>query len=268
MPLVAGIPRIRPTTWPGSAGRLLRRTNPRVLLQQRGFDAPPILIGGCGRSGTTMLLAMLAAHPRIAAIPFETNLFARLLPEPFPAVSHRIACLRASLLVARQPHKPRARRWCEKTPGNVHALHRILDRFDDVRFVHIVRDGRDVVTSSHPMRPGPWVPVRRWVEDVSAGLRFEDDPRVYTVRYEDLVTEYEPTMRALLDWLGEPFSPEMRAYHEHTTVRRSNAWRSGARSVDARSVGRHEDPAHADHVSALLADPEAVALLERLGYGG
>ena len=28
----------------------------------------PILIGGCGRSGTTLLLSLLSAHPRIRAV--------------------------------------------------------------------------------------------------------------------------------------------------------------------------------------------------------
>jgi len=268
MSAAAGMPPIRPSHRIGSISRTLTQTRPQALMQQLRFDAPPILIGGCGRSGTTLLLSALGAHPRIAAISRETTLFARRRRHRFPSLTHRVMLLRASLMLAREPVKPEARRWCEKTPANVRVLDRILGRFDDVRFIHIVRDGRDVVTSSHPSRPGPWVPVRRWVEDVSAGLRYEDDPRVYTLRYEAFVSDYEPTMRALLGWLDEPFTPEMTAYHEHTTVKRSKAWGSRAREVHAASVGRWSDPRYADHVNELLADPEAVALLERLGYLG
>ncbi len=35
----------------------------------------PILIGGCGRSGTTLLTSILSSHPKIALIPHETGIF-------------------------------------------------------------------------------------------------------------------------------------------------------------------------------------------------
>ncbi len=35
----------------------------------------PIIIGGCGRSGTTLLLSILGSHPNIQAIKDETGLF-------------------------------------------------------------------------------------------------------------------------------------------------------------------------------------------------
>jgi hypothetical protein len=38
--------------------------------------------------------------------------------------------------------------------------------------------------------------------------------RFAVVRYEDLVTAPEPTMRALLEWLGEPWSDAVLAHHE------------------------------------------------------
>ena len=39
------------------------------------IDRRPILIGGCGRSGTTLLLAVLSCHPAIVAIDEETRAF-------------------------------------------------------------------------------------------------------------------------------------------------------------------------------------------------
>jgi hypothetical protein len=35
----------------------------------------PIIIGGCARSGTTLLLSVLSCHPNIYAIPDETYTF-------------------------------------------------------------------------------------------------------------------------------------------------------------------------------------------------
>lgn len=214
-----------------------------------------------------MLLSMLGAHPRIAAIPIETDLFARKRYAGIEAVTFHWRAAQAQLILAREPIKPDAHRWCEKTPRNVVCIEHIFRRFGDrVRFIHIIRDGRDVVTSSHPTHEGPYIPPARWVADVTAGLRYEGHPLVYTVRYEALVLDYEPTMRALLDWLGEPFTEEMRAYHEHTTVRVNSAWKGPVRPVSASSVGRWRDPRHAEQVRSLVDHPEAQALLVRLGY--
>jgi hypothetical protein len=147
------------------------------------------------------------------------------------------------------------------------ALHRILRDFgDDVRFVHIVRDGRDVVTSSHPDHGGDYVSLERWVSHVSAGLAFRDHPRVYTLRYEDLVTDYETAIRELLDWLEEPFCEEVAHYERHTSVRQSNAWFGGVRPISGSSVEKWRSGAHADVLAAFAADPRATALLRMVGY--
>lgn len=251
----------------GAVQRAATQTSPRALLHQMRFDAPPILIGGCGRSGTTMLLAMLGAHPQIAAIPTETTLFARRRKHRYPRLNHYLMRARAALVLSREPVKPDAHRWCEKTPPNIRFVERLFAHFGDVRFIHIVRDARDVVTSRHPHAEGPYVPVERWVADVSAGLAHRHDPRMYTLRYEDLVEDYEPTMRALLAWLEEPFTDEMASYHAHTSVKRNTALRGGkARPVSTSSVGRWRDPKFADDVATVMASPEAVAILKDLGY--
>ena len=39
------------------------------------MEASPLIIGGCGRSGTTLLLSVLSAHPKVLAIPHETEAF-------------------------------------------------------------------------------------------------------------------------------------------------------------------------------------------------
>ena len=44
-------------------------------IEKRRFTCPPVYIGGCGRSGTTLLLSILSAHKDIFACPRELNPF-------------------------------------------------------------------------------------------------------------------------------------------------------------------------------------------------
>ena len=44
-------------------------------IESKRFVNPPVYIGGCGRSGTTLLLSILSAHPEIFGCPRELNLF-------------------------------------------------------------------------------------------------------------------------------------------------------------------------------------------------
>ena len=41
--------------------------------RQRLSRMSPIVIGGCARSGTTLLLSVLSCHPNVYAIPVETQ---------------------------------------------------------------------------------------------------------------------------------------------------------------------------------------------------
>jgi len=159
------------------------------------FSRPPVVIAGCGRSGTTVLLSMLSAHHSIYAIPDETGLLCPTGYEETPDLSLQPDLFGLYRLLAGADLPPSCTRWCEKTPRNILYLKPILEFFGaDVRIIQIVRDGRDVVTSVHPSNNAAYhVTAGRWIGDVAAGLPYEKHESVLTVRYEDLVLEYERT---------------------------------------------------------------------------
>jgi hypothetical protein len=77
-----------------------------------------------------------------------------------------------------------------------------------VKFVHLVRDGRDVVLSKHPTYPDEYhVEPERWIRDVREGARFLSDPRVYTLRYEDLILDHDKALRGLCGYLELEVAP-------------------------------------------------------------
>jgi hypothetical protein len=100
----------------------------------------------------------------------------------------------------------------------------------------------------------------------AAGLRFEGHPQVLTVRYEDLVREYEAVLARICDFLGEPFHPAFLSYPDSATVKESGAWFGPARSLDQRSLERWRRLEHVHIVGRLLEIPDASKLLKHYRY--
>lgn len=198
----------------------------------------PIVLGGCGRSGTTLLRMMLDSHRRICCGP-ESSLFRRRaidadwLADRFGFPRAEVAAIRDAArsrpafiegfagLCMRKAGKAR---WAEKTPRNISRVGEIFRCFPEARFVHVLRDGRDVACSlrTHPRHKvvdgklvptGNWRPIagcaRRWVRDIEGSRRWWDDPRFHTVRYEDLVLDPRPALERVMAFVGEEWDEAM-----------------------------------------------------------
>lgn len=230
---------------------------------------PPIIIGGCGRSGTSLLLSVLSAHPSILAIPQETEAFC---PTAWSAEVDPNSPLKPEIIdehLASVEIPETATRWLEKSPKNVIFIRAILDHFKDrVRFINILRDGRDVVTSFHPTRrrEKPWVSPERWINDVSAGRPFDDHPQVFVIKYEDLILDFEPTMARLMDFLEEELHPHVLDWHLHATVRKHVAWSGEVKKIHPASIAKWQQEEYKQYAEDLLSHPEAVELLKHYGY--
>ncbi len=106
-------------------------------------------------------------------------------------------------------------RWAEKTPGHLRRVPLIRATFPDASIVRVVRDPRDVAMS---MTRVPFASDSLLVDlyacarkDRAAEPKVRRDPRLLTVRYEDLVTDPPAELRRICDFLGETFDPAMAA---------------------------------------------------------
>lgn len=207
----------------------------------------PIFIVGVPRSGTTLLAAMLNAHPRIAISP-ETFFFEWALrrtrselsrdadfdgfwrdytrSRPFAdlrldaeelrrrfraCTSHAFADLFAVILesYAGSVNKPRCG---EKTPRHYLYVDTILEWFPRARVAFVVRDPRAVAAS---LLLVPWASDDaeehgwRWRRSIELLTRFEADSRVIATRYEDLVSDPKTELARLCSHIGEPFDNGM-----------------------------------------------------------
>ncbi|MCS3672821.1 hypothetical protein GGP66_000225 [Salinibacter ruber] len=230
-----------------------------------------ILIGGCGRSGTTLVLSLLSAHPNIFCLPREMRAFCanayadeNITKDPEFRIDYVY-----SHLIDTNFSSTDAKRWCEKTPKNVYFAEQLMSYFgEDARFIHVVRDGRDVVTSEHPAAPGEyWVSPKRWVEDVSRGREASSHPQVKTIRYEDVVSSPLEVMESTCAFLDEQFTEAaFRAYPESSQFDDRGEWFGGTKEMHGRSVARWKNEEYQDVVSRLMNQSGAEELLEYYGY--
>jgi hypothetical protein len=112
----------------------------------------------------------------------------------------------------------------DKTPGYVRELGLLAELFSEARFVHIIRDGRDVILSLLEME---WAReqapegfdrlARFWGNNVMRGMdagRLLGPGRYHEVRYERLIDEPEPVLREVCEFLALAFEQQMLTYHE------------------------------------------------------
>jgi hypothetical protein len=109
-------------------------------------------------------------------------------------------------------HTPNGR-WLEKTPRHVNHIPTILRHFPDAQIINIVRDPRDVASS--PMRfqelgegaERRYLVINQgysWNTMVKAAKNLlPHEPRLMTIRYEDIIINPEAALERLMQFIGE-----------------------------------------------------------------
>ena len=106
-------------------------------------------------------------------------------------------------------------RWGDKRHGYWRHLGVLLALFPDAQIIHIVRDGRDCVSSLKRM---PWwrlsvvAAIVTWVQAIEVGRRAQRRLRpdqYHEIHYERLVAEPQPELEALCGFLSEDFDEAM-----------------------------------------------------------
>jgi len=224
---------------------------------RRSSSAPPPapFVVGATRSGTTLLRLMLDAHPGVA-IPSETHFIPELIsarekhgasPEQMLELltSHRrwgdftiepeeLAARWAALnqsdeltgpaavraffaLYADKQGNPGAR-WGDKTPGYIKNMREIQAYLPEARFIHLIRDGRDVALSVLKQDWGPQTveaAAEKWRSRVLRGRAQQPYLGFYMeVKFEDLVLHTERELRRICEFIELDFDERMLGYHE------------------------------------------------------
>lgn len=235
----------------------------RIPLRQDGEELSclPFFIIGSGRSGTTLLMAILTSHPDIF-IPPESKVISRLVRRcqslnflPWRQLSRlivsrfeaqrkfylwevNVAEFYDELLSLRKKERSLAKAldmfycycgrqkkeefkiWGDKSPINTLNLGWIHRVFPQAKFIHIIRDGRDVVSSmlikgDTPAGRNIELACRRWNRSIELAQRFGQMKGKHYVelRYEELVSHPELTVRRICEFLSVDYQPTM-LYHQ------------------------------------------------------
>lgn len=237
-----------------------RRQEKRAKKVAKAPKPVPFVVG-VNRSGTTLLRMMLDSHPELA-IPPEThfvpalfkamqdakNAGPRMTPEEVTdflvehrrwgdfgldaeelcerirsqkRINHKFVLRAFYGLYAEKQGKTR---YGDKTPGYVKQMGMVQRSLPEARFIHLIRDGRDVALSREDRSDGEDLTVERhaliWKRRISRARGQVDRLEHYTeIRYEDLVHDPEAALRKICEFIELDYDPAMLNYHERSGER-------------------------------------------------
>lgn len=208
----------------------------------------PVFIGGCDRSGTTLLGSMLGAHSDCLTIPesqFKTDIFKSFqgninllqafnlvknhwrfkiwelnlgsipMPKESPWNSYSNLLEWIIIKYGESVGKTSFNTWIDHTPSNIKNANILLELFPQGKMIHIIRDGRAVALSVMKLEWGPNTVLKAapwWVENVAYGLASEsvlEKDKILRVKYEDLITDPEKTLKKVCNFINIEYQSDM-----------------------------------------------------------
>ena len=256
-------------------------------------DVPqPIFVLGFPRSGTTLVEQTLTAHPSIAAgdelplINDITNIMPRMLNSPlgYPEAlaelwmgdqRNGLDNLRDWYLqkVEQMGILSEGKVWfTDKMPLNETHLGLIALLFPESPLIHVIRHPLDIMVSavsnhfthgffcSNALETAALHYVR--VMELVQHYRSEMALRYMPIRYEEMVDDQEGSVRAMLDFIGEPFDARCLAFHENRRYARTASYAQVTEKLYDRSRFRYRH--YREHLEPAIAILRPA--IERLGY--
>ncbi|MGI9019977.1 MAG: sulfotransferase family protein [Solirubrobacterales bacterium] len=253
---------------------------------------PAIFVVGVARSGTTLLRLMLDAHPELA-IPPETHFISKVIraceegADPHAdalaeitghrrwldfgldaeALRERFATHRRLApgdamrefygLYASQHGKTR---WGDKSTNYIRKMKPISRVLPEARFIHLIRDGRDVALSLVAVHFGPQTvdaAAEKWrSEIVKARRQGPKLPGYLEIRYEDLIADPEAVLRAVCEATDLPWDDAMLDYQDRAGGRIAEIVRDFDRA-EGQAISADARAAHHANVSKPLQSDRA-----------
>lgn len=164
-----------------------------------------ISISGCGHGGTTLMATILGTHKNLYLYPYETWAFVQDLSDSYnPEIVDNLL---------NKEYDKEVIGIIEKTPKHIHFVKEIKNRYQDVSFIFMVRDPRDIVASVF----------KRAEEDFDGSINrvYQDlySVRLYkhlglVVRYEDLINDFNKTMLNVCNHINIEYTDDFKDFYK------------------------------------------------------
>lgn len=213
----------------------------------------PLFIFGSARAGTTLLRLMLNMHSEIA-IPPESHFLLHVLKKyPPTAMLNESEVAEVLTIIVNHPRfqfwnipdvtatltdqikapvslaelvdqlfrlqiKPTQKpRWGDKTPAYFTIIPELKKMFPQAQMIAYVRDGRDVAISLKQQGWHGWCIYQRaryWQTCAERMTDLKKERNSFFLRYEELISDPENTLKRLCAYLEIGFEPQMLAYDQ------------------------------------------------------
>jgi hypothetical protein len=248
----------------------------------------PIFIIGTERSGSNLLRLLLNAHPHIS-IPHPPHImrdfaplvsrygdleqkenFNQLVDDVIKVVEFHFSPwpfkLNKDEVIAHAPSKTlygvyvalyetylkfeNKNRWGCKSTFMFSEIESIIKHHHNPRFIHLVRDPRDIAVSAGQSifsKYHPYKMAELWKNEQDAIEKWSSlriDNKLLTIRYEDLTNNPEGELKKIMDFLGEEFHLNQLNYFQEKEAKRlanlSKSWAQVQKPVNTNSVGQYK----------------------------
>lgn len=252
-----------------------------------------IIIGGLPRSGSTLLRFILDSSEEIISGP-ETrffleplyrhqsvtdrtvrymteklNLSAEVLSDAIHRASNIFEAYDYIMLKYMEYANEHKKSWAEKTPMNCFHYPRLALENEEAYFISTVRNGLDVVTSKiESLSNDYWCPVLRYIESMRCIYGFEH-PRHIIVKYEEMVTDPEGTLKRVFDFLGLAFNRRvLENFNKESKTRDFSKVHQPklVHGIQPTWVERYKLPEHAEKVKEFVENEQAMYWFRHSGY--
>tara|TARA_B100001996_G_C18576473_1_gene560525 strand:+ start:22 stop:927 length:906 start_codon:yes stop_codon:yes gene_type:complete len=166
------------------------------------------------------------------------------------------------------------KRWGMKIMREIRSPGRYAKVWDEAQFIHIIRDGRDVA-ASQLMGHGNWgygdieEAARNWQNIILQSRRNSSELSYTEVRYEDIVTKPEETLKDLckflkIRWSKRLLNHEKQKHDFYDTKIAHPSREASKKEINSSAVGRFKRDLNEEQIE--LFNSIAGEMLESLGY--
>lgn len=198
------------------------------------------------------------AYQKIANLPEEERSLARIVDEVYMTYAAE--------------KFPKARVWGDQSPLHTFYLSYIDKVFPDAKYIHLLRDGRDVISSMVKRHGDDYLceAVHRWktsIRKTDAFYKVVGPDQYIEVRYEDLVLNSEVALKRISQFINIEYTPRMLDYWKLPTTieHKYNSYHKNlGKPVFSSSVGKWRERLTEEQQDYVMENISAE--LKRKGY--